>query len=228
MEGSSPSLESSAGQVRPARRRGVGPFSLRQIAGALGIVVVTAILITIATAPLGSTSPGLPNPEASAYQLRSPIPGLQVGDVAPELEGTLDDGAAFALTDLDGRPIRLADLRGRGVWLNFWASWCPPCQAETPTLRTMDEQYRDRGLSLVAIQVQQTVDDGRSYVERYGLGFTIGADVSAAVFRTYRVYALPTQFFIDPQGVIRAVVNGPLDDASARRFVEAILPPSAP
>ncbi len=223
----------------PTRRRGVGPFSLRQVAATFGIVIVTAVFLTIATAPLGSTTPGLPNPAASAYLLRSPIPGLRVGDLAPELAGTLDDGSwftlndlddgsAFTLTDLDGRPIRLADLRGRAVWVNFWASWCPPCQAETPILREIDERYRDRGLTLIAVQVQQTVEDGRRYANTYGLEYTIGADVSAAVFRTYRVYALPTQFFIDPDGVIRAVLNGPVDLAGATRLVEAILPiPSA-
>jgi thiol-disulfide isomerase/thioredoxin len=209
------------------RRRGVGPFSLRQVAGALGVVVVAAVVLTVATAPLGSTTPGLPNPAASAYLLRSPIPGLRVGDLAPELAGTLDDGSAFTLTDLEGNPIRLADLRGRAVWVNFWASWCPPCQSETPILRQIDERYRDQGLTLVAVQVQQTVQDGLDYAERYGLEYAIGADVSAAVFRTFRVYALPTQFFIDPDGVIRAVINGPLDFAGASRLVESILPASA-
>ncbi|TAJ99338.1 MAG: TlpA family protein disulfide reductase [Chloroflexota bacterium] len=208
----------------PRRRRGVGPFSLRQVAGALGVVVVAAVVLTIATAPLGSTAPGLPNPAASAYLLGSPIPGLRVGDLAPELAGTSSDGSTFVLADLDGNPIRLADLRGRAVWINFWASWCPPCQAETPILREIDEGYRDRGLSLVAVQVQQTVDDGLAYADRYGLEYAIGADVSAAVFRTYRVFALPTQFFIDPDGVIRAVVNGPLDLAGASALVESILP----
>jgi thiol-disulfide isomerase/thioredoxin len=214
----------ASSSAAPRRRRGVGPFSLRQVAGALGVVVVAAIVLTVATAPLGSTTPGLPNPAASAYLLGSPIPGLRVGDLAPELAGTAGDGSAFVLTDLDGAPIRLADLRGRAVWVNFWASWCPPCQSETPILREMDERYRDRGLTLVAVQVQQTVEDGLAYADRYGLRYAIGADVSAAVFRTYRVYALPTQFFIDADGVIRAVINGPLDLDAATRLVESILP----
>lgn len=215
-------------ETRPSRRRGVGPFSLRQVAGALGIVIVAAILLTIGTAPLGSTTPGLPNPVASAYLLRSAVPGLQVGQQAPELTGTTDAGAAFQLADLDGKPIRLADLRGRLVWLNFWASWCPPCQAETPTLRDMDRAYRDRGLSLIAVQVQQTVEEGQSYAAKYGLDYVIGADVSAAIFRTYHVFALPTQFFIDPDGVIRSVVNGPLEADAARTTIEALLPTAAP
>jgi thiol-disulfide isomerase/thioredoxin len=208
----------------PRRRRGVGPFSLRQVAGALGVVVVAAVVLTVATAPLGSTTPGLPNPAASAYLLRSPIPGLRVGDLAPELEGTRDDGESFTLMDLDGRLIRLADLRGRAVWLNFWASWCPPCQSETPILREMDERYRERGLSLVAVQVQQIVDDAQAYADRYELEYVIGSDVSGVIYHRYRVFALPTQFFIDPGGVIRAVVNGPLDLDGAAGLVEAILP----
>ena len=187
-------------------------------------MIVVAVVLTLATAPLGSTSPGLPNPGASAYLLGSPIPGLQVGNAAPELAGSLPDGTAYQLVDLDGNPIRLADLRGRAVWINFWASWCPPCQAETPTLRAMDERYRDRGLTLIAVQVQQTEQAGREYADRYGLKYTIGQDVSAAVFHAYRVFALPTQFFVDPEGVIRAVVNGPLSEASAVKLVESILP----
>ncbi|MGH2511329.1 MAG: TlpA family protein disulfide reductase, partial [Candidatus Limnocylindrales bacterium] len=213
---------------RRAPGRGIGPFSLRQVALALGAVVVSAVILTIVTAPIGSSTPGLPNPIASAYQLGSPIPGLQVGHLAPELTGTADDGSTFQLTDLAGNPLTLASLRGRAVWVNFWASWCPPCQSETPTLRAMDEEYRSRGLTLIAIQVQQTVDEGNSYAARYGLKYAIGADVSAAVFRTYHVYALPTQFFIDPQGVIRAVINGPLDKTSASQLIESILPAASP
>ena len=202
----------------------MGPFSLRQVAATLGAVVIASVLITLATTPIGPSTPGIPNPAASAYLLRSPIPGLKVGDLAPELTGTLDDGSAFELVDLGGHPIRLADLRGRGVWINFWATWCPPCQQETPTLRAMDEKYRDRGLSLIAIQVQQTAEEGRRYADRYGLRYTIGQDVSAVVFHAYRVFALPTQFFIDPQGIIRAVVNGPLDETRASQLIESILP----
>ena len=210
--------------ARPERpRRGVGPFSLRQVTLAIGVVVLGAVLLTLAVQPLGSLAPALPLPEPSAYLLGNPIPGLQPGDLAPELAGTRSDGTAFQLLDLDGKPIRLADLRGRVVWLNFWASWCGPCQAETPTLRKLDVTYRDRGLSLIAIQVQQTVDDGRRYAATYGLGYTIGADVSGDAFRTYKVFALPTQVFIDQRGLVRKVVNGPLDQASAAAILEALL-----
>jgi thiol-disulfide isomerase/thioredoxin len=111
------------------------------------------------------------------------------------------------------------------VWVNFWASWCPPCQAETPVMREMDETYRDLGLSIVAIAVQETtVDDVQAYADRYELDYTIAFDASGDVFRRYRVFALPTQFFIGPDGRILQVVNGPLFEDAARQRIEAWLP----
>jgi peroxiredoxin len=208
----------------PARQRGVGPFSLRQVTLAIGVVSVAALLLTLAVQPLGTVAPGLPVPDSSAYLLGNPIPGLNPGDLAPELAGSRADGTAYQLTDLDGKPVRLADLRGKVVWLNFWASWCPPCQTETPTLRAMDQAYHDRGLALVGIQVQQTVADGQRYATTYGLGYRIGADVAGDVFRAYKVFALPTQFFIDANGVVRKVVNGPLGATSAAVIIESLLP----
>jgi len=214
---------------RPPVRRPwrVGPFSLRQVTLAIGVVAIAGALLTLATAPLGSVGPGLPIPEPSAFLLRSPLPGLNRGDLAPELTVTRGDGTVFQLTDLEGRPIRLADLRGRVVWLNFWASWCPPCQSETPLLRKMDQAYRDRGLVLVGVQVQQTVDDGQRYASTYQLGYRIGEDVSGDIFHEYKVFALPTQFFIDRNGVVQTVVNGPMTEESTRNLLEALLPASS-
>ena len=182
--------------------------------------------MTIATVPVGSTAPGLPVPEPSAFLLGSPVPGLKLGDLAPEL--AVDrDGQNLQLADLDGNPIRLADLRGKVVWVNFWASWCPPCQFETPTLRTLDQRYRDRGLRIVSIQVQQTVDAGKTYAARYELDYTIGADLTGDFFHLYRGFALPTQFFLDTDGRIRQIINGPMTEERATSIVESLLPSAA-
>ncbi len=124
--------------------------------------------------------------------------------------------------------MRLADLRGKAVWVNFWASWCPPCQSETPVLRDIAERYADRGLVVVGVSVQETNDDDvRAYAERYQLGYTIAPDFSGYIFRLYRLYALPTQFFVGPDGAIRSVVLGAMTDATAAAQVEAILPGAA-
>jgi peroxiredoxin len=208
-----------------SRRKLVGPFSARQVLLAFGSVLVSAVVIAVATRPLGTTGPGLlPDPKATAFLIGSPSTGLRPGSLAPELSTTRPDGTGFQLTDLDGRPIRLDSFRGRVVWLNFWASWCPPCQAETPVLREISAIYADRGLVMIGIQVQETVEDGRRYSERYGLTYPIGADVSGEIFHLYNVFALPTQFIIDGDGVIRQVINGPVSQGAADALLAPLLP----
>jgi thiol-disulfide isomerase/thioredoxin len=191
--------------------------------------VLVSVAVTLATRPLGTVGPSiLPDPRATAYLISSPTTGLRPGDLAPELTATRSDGSRFELTDLEGRPIRLADLRGQLVWLNFWASWCPPCQMETPVLREVATTYRERGLALIGVQVQETVDDGRRYAQRYGLNHVIGADVSAFIFHLYRAYALPTQVFIDTDGRLRQVVLGPVTQGAAETLITPLLPSPAP
>ena len=212
----------------PARRGGIGPFSTRQLVSIVGVVVIVAVGLVAVTTPLGSTGPGVTAfPQATQYVIGQAVPGLEPGQQAPELRVTRGDGTTVELADLDGNPVRLADLRGKLVWLNFWASWCPPCQSETPVLRTMDERYRDRGLAIVGIAVQETTPaDVRAYAERYGLGYRIAFDRSADIFHEYKVWGLPTQFFIDSNGRILEVA-AVMDEANARARVEAWLPKPA-
>jgi thiol-disulfide isomerase/thioredoxin len=135
----------------------------------------------------------------------------------------LGDGSIYQLSDLDGRPIRLADLRGKAVWINFWASWCPPCQQETPIIRELTERYREAGLVVVAIAVQETSPaDIRAYAERYDLDHDRLRRLRPHLPQ-YKVFGLPTQFFIRPDGVI-ASVGKTVDESSAVTAIEAILP----
>ena len=213
---------------KPERHGLIGPFSGRQLLIAFALVVVVGVTLIGITTPLGNTAnrPGAVNPQATAYLLSSPPPvGLRVGASAPEFAVVDQDGTTYQLKDLDGNPITLASLRGKAVWVNFWTTWCPPCQSEVPILRDIAERYRSRGLELVAISVQETTPaDVASYAARYQLRYTIGFDGSGKVFHAYKGFALPTQIFIDENGVIAAIVAGPLDDAGAAAQVEAILP----
>ena len=212
----------------PARRGVIGPFTARQLVTTLGVVVAAAVLLVAVTRPLGpGPGAGQPTnlPGATPYLVGSPTTGLQVGQLAPELEWLDAGGASVSLTDLDGNPVRLDDLGGKLVWLNFWATWCPPCQGETPVLRDLDERYGDRGLEIVAVAVQETSPDNvRDYADRYELDYTIAFDASADIFDLYRVFALPTQVFVGPDGAVRQVVNGPLTDEIASAWIEEWLP----
>ena len=212
---------------RPEKRGLIGPFSGRQLGSVVLVIVIAAILLVAVTTPLGSTDVSAQvNPQATAYLVGTPTVGLRPGSLAPELGGVRSDGTAWQQLDVNGTPVRLADHRGHGVWINFWASWCAPCQAETPTLRDIDQQDRSLGLDLIGISVKETtaVDVG-AYARSYNLTYTIAADLTGDVFNLYGVYALPTQVFIDPNGIVRAVVNGPLTEAQAATYVAQILPP---
>ena len=214
---------------RPARpdrwrRPLIGPFTVAQVAAVLAAVLITALVLVFVNTPLARPpSPGLPTPGSDFVPVGDAVEGLRVGDLAPELTGVVN-GETVELTDLDGNPIRLADLRGRPVWINFWATWCPPCQEETPILRDLYEAHADEGLALVAVSVQETTaDDVRDYVERYDLGYTVGFDATSAVFHTYRAFGLPTQFFLDRDGVIRSVVLGPVTRDRAEQILASLL-----
>jgi cytochrome c biogenesis protein CcmG, thiol:disulfide interchange protein DsbE len=206
----------------------IGPFSGRQLVVAFAAVIIAVVVLVGVTTPLGNTAngPGAVDPKPTAYILSSPPPvGLKVGASAPEFAVTGDDGSTYQLTDLSGAPIRLADLRGKAVWVNFFTTWCPPCQSEVPILRDVSARYKDRGLVLVAISVQETSPgDVAAYAARYQLGYTIGFDGLGKIFHAYKAYGLPTQIFIDPNGVIASIVGAPLDAAGAAAQIERILP----
>jgi peroxiredoxin len=212
---------------RPERRGLIGPFGGRQLLVGVLAIVVSAIVLVIVTTPLGTVGgPGPGDPQPTQFVLGpKPTNGLRAGDIPPEFTITGAGGARVALTDLNGNPVQLADLRGKAVWLNFWASWCPPCQSETPILRDLADRYRNRGLVVVGISVQESSSANvADYARRYQLGYTIATDSSGEIFRTWKLYGLPTQFFIGPEGAIRSVVPAPLTEARAIAQIEAILP----
>lgn len=217
-----------ATQPEPRRRRAdrqvLGPFTVRHLTLLVVALAVTGFLAIALTTPLvGGPRPDVPVPGSSFVPVGPPVEGLNPGDRAPELVGTAD-GERVELRDLDGTVVRLADLRGKVVWINFWATWCPPCQEETPVLRDVYERYRSDGLELVAISVQEsTVEDVRRYADTYDLNYMIGFDATSAIFHTYRAFGLPTQLFIDREGVVRHVVLGPVTRDQAANLIAPLL-----
>ncbi|HTC85429.1 MAG TPA: TlpA disulfide reductase family protein, partial [Candidatus Acidoferrum sp.] len=197
---------------RPTRHGLIGPFGGRQLGAGLLIVVVVTLLLLAATTPLGRTGAlGVSNPRATPFIVGpAPSEGLHPGQLAPDFSITKADGTTLTLSDLQGRPVSLAGLLGHAVWVNFWTSWCPPCQVEVPVLREIDATYRSKGLVIVGVSVQESnTQDVAAYAAKYGLTYTIAADLTGAFFRLYRANALPTHVFIRPDGVIRDVIVDP-------------------
>ena len=108
------------------------------------------------TQPLGTPNPAArTDPGATFYRVSSETQGLEIGQRAPDFIGLGDTGQQVRLTDLDGKPLAIEDFKGHPLWVNFWATWCPPCQKETPDLRAAYEAHQKDGRVLVAISIQE-------------------------------------------------------------------------
>ncbi len=130
----------------------------------------------------------------------------------------------FALEELaTGQIRRLSDLRGTPVILNFWATWCGPCRAEMPLLQ---DTYRAYGGTIALIGVDQGEPPQviQEFLDTYGIDFPIWLDRDMAVGNTYRVMGIPTTYFIDAQGIIRAIHPGQLNERILAEQLQTILP----
>jgi thiol-disulfide isomerase/thioredoxin len=148
--------------------------------------------------------------------------GEQSGTVA--LTPASDRPAAPAVTApaLDGgRPITLAALRGRPVLLNFWASWCKPCQKEMPTLVTFSKEHP--GLSVVGLAVNDRPADSRRFAKKVGADFPLGIDRDADVAAKFKAtIGLPMSVIIDQQGRIATTIYGPVSRTALEGYANQL------
>jgi cytochrome c biogenesis protein CcmG/thiol:disulfide interchange protein DsbE len=144
------------------------------------------------------------------------IPAPQQGFLAPD----------FELQTTTGETIQLSDLRGQAVLVTLWATWCPPCRAEMPTIEKVYNVYRDEGFVVLAVNMtyQDTYSNIAPFIDEYGLTFPILLDESNSVGSAYQLHSLPSSFFIDRNGIIsEVVIGGPMAEALLRTRVEEIL-----
>jgi peroxiredoxin len=132
----------------------------------------------------------------------------------------------FQVATPDGGRLRLGDFKGRVVFLNFWATWCKPCEEEMPAMQRLHEMYRDRGLVVLAISADA---EGAAvvtpFLKKHGLTFPVGLDPRTAVSALYGVWAIPATFIIDRRGDRVLHANGPRDWAgkTSQTLFEALL-----
>lgn len=172
-----------------------------------------ALLIGIALVATAGCLGGSRNftPAADARTLSQPD-GASAGDstlpdVAPRVGNRAPD---FALKSLDGRTIRLSELRGKPVMVNFWASWCPPCKNEMPVFEKAYQRYRSQGMEFLGVDVEEDAETVRKFVQENGYSWLFLLDSDGKVSRSYQVSGIPTTFFIDREGIIRDLQIGEL------------------
>ena len=127
----------------------------------------------------------------------------QVGALAPD----------FELAGLDGNKVRLSDMRGQAVLLNFWAAWCGHCRAEFPALQAFYERHQNEGFVVLAINIQESKERVTALVNEMGLTFPVLLDQRGEVTASYRVRGLPTSFVVDREGLILEKHIGPVTES---------------
>ncbi len=110
----------------------------------------------------------------------------------------------FELKTFDGQTVRLADLKGKPVVLNFWASWCGPCRAEAPALQTLWEKYKDRGLIVLGVDYVDTETEAKKFMQEFGMTYPAGADVGTTIASQYKITGVPETYFITRDGKLLA------------------------
>jgi cytochrome c biogenesis protein CcmG/thiol:disulfide interchange protein DsbE len=132
--------------------------------------------------------------------------------------------AKFALTSYAGDPMSLEAQRGKVVVLNFWASWCyPACYEEAPVLERGWRAYKDRGVVVLGVDIQDKAEAGQKFIDQFSLTFPNALDPSGRVSVDYGVYGVPETFFIDARGNVRAKHVGAMTEEVFRRHVEQLL-----
>lgn len=179
----------------------------RLILGTLAFIGAAAFIVYLAasrSAPERTAAPA-PSQPLQAQPLPTPpgqiiTKGLGQGARAPE----------FSARRFGGGTLSLADLRGKGVVMNFFASWCAPCRAEARDLDAMFRKYRDRGIVFLGVNIEQdTWDDARTFLQEFDISYPAVRDERAEIARSYQLFALPTTYFIDKDGVIASKFVGP-------------------
>lgn len=122
----------------------------------------------------------------------------------------------FQLESLDGQAISLAELRGRPVIINFWATWCGPCRTEMPALQEIyeDRDWEERGLVILAVNLGESASAVRKFMEANGLSFTVLLDSEGRTGMLYNAQYIPTTYFVDNDGIIRHIKMGAFRERS--------------
>jgi thiol-disulfide isomerase/thioredoxin len=147
-----------------------------------------------------------------------------VADAPPKGIIVLDPKPApqLKLNNMDGEPFDLADIRGRWVFVHFWASWCGPCRKEMPTIQTMAERMADSGLEIVIVNTAETDDTVFSFMGIVAPDLTPLMDYDGLVTEAWQPRGLPSTYLVDPKGQLRYLALGgrPWDKAEYIQFLQ--------
>ena len=122
----------------------------------------------------------------------------RVGELAPN----------FKLQDLEGQSVALSNLKGKPLLLNFWTTWCPPCRSEMPYIQQVYDEWSDKRLMVLAINIGESSAKAKEFMQSYGLSFPVLLDTNEKIAQIYNIGNIPTTYFIDRDGIIQVKIIG--------------------
>lgn len=183
-----------------ARARHFDRAGLYRFTGVVLVVVVLLFLLLVRV--------------LAATQAAGATTGGQVGQRAPDF--------MLAVWNLTPTTLHLHQLHGEAVVLNFWASWCEPCQQEAPLLTAAAHASAFAGVAIVGVAEQTDQSDGSQYLQRQGIPYPCGPDPNGRIATAYAIPGLPVTLFINRQGIVAQRVTGQLTQASLASGIRAI------
>lgn len=133
------------------------------------------------------------------------------------------DAPELALKDLQGNPVALADFRHQVVLVNNWATWCPPCKAEMPTLQAYFDDHKHQDFTIIAIEAGNPSTEVARFKEEYGLSFHVWPDIQQKAMEAFRNMSLPSSYVIDKSGKVRLAWTGAISREMLEQYVTPIL-----
>ena len=168
--------------------------------------ITRGIILTILAVAIGYT--------IYSSAIKDKVEIIKVGAAAPD----------FELVDMNGTKHRLKDYKGQGVVLNFWGTWCGPCEREFPAMERQYAEFKDKGVEIIAVNRKQSDFEVNTYVKKMGMTFTVAIDKKMSVFKAYNIDPLPTTIFIDKDGNVKEISKGEMTETQIRASMASIAP----
>ena len=138
--------------------------------------------------------------------------GIAINSAFGEVDVDGDIARDFVITTFDGKEVRLSDLRGQIVMLDFWASWCSPCRQEASTLAATYSGYKARGVEFLGVAIWDSEEEAKRFVEESGATYLMGVDTKGNIAIDYGLTGIPEKYFIDTEGNIVRKFVGPVNE----------------